>query len=115
MFILFFFLNIDMLCIMYAFFLQFVIKDLLDLPETLTNPGHILLAWAEADRLVARPGLGRDLLDRVQDLVTSLGQPDVCLARKLATTAFLTYFMDGGVSRLDYQALKLALGTSPGR
>ena len=100
---------------MYGIFLQFLVQDLLELPESMTNPSDILLAWAESDRLVARPALSRDLLDQVGALVTSLDQPDVCLVRKMASVAFITFFLDGGTLRLDYQALKLALGDSIGR
>ena len=73
------------------------------------------MPWVRDDFVVVRPRLSDERLHQVRELVDIMENNNACLLKRVVAAAYLTFWLDGGTSRLDYRALKLALGTTIGR
>ena len=97
------------------FFLQFVLENILEIPESLLSPKEGFVdAWVEAQALVLRPKMALQSED-INQVLQVLQDDTACVLQRLAAGAYLSYWLDGSTLRLDYRALKMALGNTIGR
>ena len=83
-----------------------------ELTDSLMDPENgFVKSWIEAEALIIR--LEEDL--DLEAMLAVLEGEDTCILRRVVAAAYLTYWLAGSTLRLDYRALKMALGSTIGR